>query len=244
MYEELRKSGAVLDDQNNVVLSYNNMLVRDLRLQQITGGFVTPDVVINPESGLESEDQELVEELLHSCISKPEPLPGANPKLQDLLAYLYQIRPEEKAIIWARFTPEVNLITEVLKKEYGDAAVVTFSGQTSIDQRTDARRRFQNDPDTRFFVGQISTGGIGITLTASSYELYFSNSWALRHRIQSEDRAHRTGQTKSVTYVDFLINMPWIDSKILKSLNSGKSYTETIMAEVREATRGTQSVRS
>ena len=238
MYEELRKSGAILREDDSVLLSYNNVLVRDLRLQQLTGGFITPNLVINPESDLGSEDQELVEELLHSCVSKPEALPGPNPKLQDLLAYIYQIRPEEKAIIWARFTPEVNLITEALKKEYGDAAVVTFSGQTNTDQRAEARRRFQTDSNTRFFVGQISTGGIGITLTASSYELYFSNSWALRHRIQSEDRAHRVGQTKSVIYVDFLIDMPWIDSKILKSLNSGKSYTETIMAEVREATRG------
>ena len=243
MYEELRKSGAVLREDDSVLLSYNNVLVRDLRLQQITGGFYTPDPQFDleqPTGYFDIEDPECwAAEIAAKFEKKVEPtqVPGPNPKLEDMLHYIRQIRAEEKAIIWARFTPEVDMLEAALKKEYGDGTVVSFSGKTSLDDRTLARQRFQGDPATRFFVGQIQTGGIGITLTAASYELYFSNSWALRHRIQSEDRAHRVGQTKSVIYVDWLIDMPWVDSKILLTLQQGKSYTEYIMSEIREVVR-------
>ena len=39
--------------------------------------------------------------------------------------------------------------------------------------------KFQNDPDVRFFVGNPTTGGYGLTLTAASYVVYFSNSYNL-----------------------------------------------------------------
>jgi len=63
---------------------------------------------------------------------------------------------------------------------------------------------FQEDPECRFFVGNPSTGGYGLTLTAASYVVYFSNSYNLEVREQSEDRAHRIGQDKNVTYIDLI----------------------------------------
>lgn len=227
VYDALNRTGAILQG-SKVLMSYSNVLVRDLRLQQITGGFITPDRDWTATVKLDDPDYEV--EPPHS-----QPIPGPNPKLEDLLGYVAQI--SEKAIIWCRFIPEVEMITEALRREYGHGSTVQFSGAVKEDDRTLARNRFQSDPDCRFFVGQIATGGIGITLTAASYELYFSNSWSLRHRVQSEDRAHRVGQTKNVTYVDFLIDEKWVDSKVLKALQDGKNYTDIIMQEVREATK-------
>ena len=61
------------------------------------------------------------------------------------------------------------------------------------------------------------TGGYGITLTAASNVIYYSNSYDLEKRLQSEDRAHRIGQHKPVTYVD-LIAEKTVDEKIIKAL--------------------------
>lgn len=146
-----------------------------------------------------------------------------------------------KVIIWSRFKPEIRAIVDALRKEYGEEAVVEFHGDINEDGRTLARRRFQSDPECTYFVGQVSTGGIGITLTAASTMIYFGNAWSLEDRIQSEDRFHRIGQdAESVTIIDILMDCGWVDSKILKALKDGRDYTEVVMEQINEATRGTR----
>jgi SNF2 family DNA or RNA helicase len=83
---------------------------------------------------------------------------------------------------------------------------------------------------TRYFVGNPSTGGYGITLTAANTVIYFSNSYDLEKRLQSEDRAHRIGQTGSVTYVD-LVSEKTIDERIIKSLKDKVNIANEIMGE-------------
>jgi len=71
---------------------------------------------------------------------------------------------------------------------------------------------------------------MGITLTASSTVIYYSNSYNLEHRIQSEDRAHRIGQANRVTYVD-LICPKTVDEKIVKALRSKKQLAGRILGD-------------
>ena len=78
-------------------------------------------------------------------------------------------------------------------------------------------KKFQNDDKCRFIVGTPQTGGYGITLTAANTVIYYSNGYDLEKRLQSEDRAHRIGQKKSVTYVDINAEET-VDEKIVKSL--------------------------
>ena len=92
------------------------------------------------------------------------------------------------------------------------------------------QERFQKDPDTRFFVGNPQTGSMGITLTAASAVVYYSNSYNLEHRLQSEDRAHRIGQDKNVLYVDLRCKGT-VDEKIIKALKSKKNIAQQIMGD-------------
>jgi SNF2 family DNA or RNA helicase len=108
--------------------------------------------------------------------------------------------------------------------------VVSYFGDTEQEDRRAAVSSFQDDPKVRFFVGNPQTGGFGITLTAASTVIYFSTDYSLERRLQSEDRCHRIGQTKSVTYVD--IRVPGtIDDKILKALKEKKDLAATIMGD-------------
>ena len=85
-----------------------------------------------------------------------------------------------------------------------------------------------------FFVGNPSTGGYGLTLTVASYVVYFSNSYNLEVREQSEDRAHRIGQDKNVTYID-LITENTIDEFIVSALDKKlKLSAETLGEEVKQ----------
>ena len=70
----------------------------------------------------------------------------------------------------------------------------------------------------------------GSALTAANTVIYYSNSYDLEKRLQSEDRAHRIGQTGSVTYVD-LVAEKTIDERIIKSLRSKINIANEIMGE-------------
>jgi SNF2 family DNA or RNA helicase len=122
-------------------------------------------------------------------------------------------------------------IEEELKLRFGPDSVATYYGGTPQDQRQEIVTRFQDKADPlRFFVGQPRTGGYGITLTAANTVIYFSNSYDLEIRLQSEDRAHRIGQTNKVTYIDMVLP-DTIDEKILQALRSKIDIAGQVLGE-------------
>ena len=138
---------------------------------------------------------------------------------------------EGKAIIWATYREDIKNIVATLKKAYGEASTVEYHGGVDATLRQEHIAQFQQvKGPTRYFVGNPQTGGYGITLTAANTVIYYSNSYDLEKRLQSEDRAHRIGQTGSVTYVD-LIAEGTIDEKIVKSLRNKIDIANEIMGE-------------
>jgi len=138
---------------------------------------------------------------------------------------------EGKVIIWATYREDIRKIVESLKKAYGEASTVEYHGGVDATLRQDHIAQFQDvKGPTRYFVGNPSTGGYGITLTAANTVIYYSNSYDLEKRLQSEDRAHRIGQTGSVTYVD-LVSEKTIDERIIKALKDKVNIANEIMGE-------------
>jgi SNF2 family DNA or RNA helicase len=116
-----------------------------------------------------------------------------------------------------------------LTKKYGPRSTVSYFGDTSDTERSEAIESFQNG-EARFFVGNPQTGGYGITLTAANTVVYFANSFDLAVRMQSEDRAHRIGQKQHVTYID-LIAEGTIDERIVKALRDKMDVASVVMGE-------------
>tara|TARA_R110001583_G_scaffold57300_2_gene171861 strand:+ start:4417 stop:5913 length:1497 start_codon:yes stop_codon:yes gene_type:complete len=138
---------------------------------------------------------------------------------------------EGKVIIWATYREDIKKIVESLKKAYGEASTVEYHGGVDATLRQDHIAQFQDvKGPTRYFVGNPQTGGYGITLTAANTVIYFSNSYDLEKRLQSEDRAHRIGQTGSVLYID-LIAEKTIDERIVKALKQKINIANEIMGE-------------
>ena len=79
-------------------------------------------------------------------------------------------------------------------------------------------------------VGTPSTGGYGITLTAANTVIYYSIGYDLEKRLQSEDRAHRIGQKKNVTYIDIIAEKT-VDEKIQESLCKKINIASEVMGE-------------
>jgi SNF2 family DNA or RNA helicase len=195
-----REARAVIEDKE---VSFTNKLTEIIKLHQVCCGFSKTD------------DGEVITF-------------GQNPKLKELKRILAET--DEKSIIWANYIHNIKEITQMLKETYGQEAVVSLYGEVSIEDRTDSVKRFQDDPRCRFLVGNPSVGGYGLTLTAAGNVIYFSNSYNLEHREQSEDRAHRIGQEKFVNYIDLVVPKT-IDELILKSLQNKKALSEEILGD-------------
>ena len=180
-----------------------SVLTQIMRLQQICCGFLQPD---------EGEMQEIKSHRLDELMNLSDEVQG-------------------KAIIWATYTHDIQRIADALRGRFGPEAVATYYGGTPQEERQDIVQRFQNKSDPlRFFVGQPKTGGYGITLTAATTVIYYSNSYDLEIRLQSEDRAHRIGQSNKVTYID-LVAPDTIDEKILTALRAKINIASQVLGE-------------
>ena len=205
IYNRLKRYAYATINQDEV--SFANKLTEILRLHQVTNGFV------------KSDDGTI--QVFDDC-----------PKLKELMEILEET--EGKFIIWANYVQNIKTIIEKIKEKYGADSVVSIFGEVSSEDRQQAVSKFQNDSSCRFFVGNPSTGGYGLTLTSASYVVYFSNSYNLEVREQSEDRAHRIGQDKNVTYID-LITENTIDEFIVSALDKKlKLSAETLGEEVKK----------
>ena len=147
----------------------------------------------------------------------------------ELMAVVEEL--QGKAIIWASWTHDIGRIVQALRRRFGDEAAASYFGETEQKNRQEIVEKFQ-DPDSelRFFVGQPRTGGFGLTLSVAQTVIYFSNSYDLEIRLQSEDRAHRIGQENKVTYID-LISPKTIDERIVNALRGKIKIADTILGE-------------
>jgi len=152
-----------------------------------------------------------------------------NNRMKELLDLLEEM--EGKVIIWANYVYDIEQIVKTIGQEYGNDSIVQYYGAIESKTRQTNIDKFQ-DPKSkaRFFIGNPQTGGYGITLTAASNVIYYSNGYDLEKRLQSEDRAHRIGQKKSVTYVD-IIARKTVDEKIVKALRKKINIASAVMGE-------------
>ena len=150
-------------------------------------------------------------------------------RIEELLDVLDEI--EGKVIIWANYIYDIEQITKAVKKKYGNDSIVQYYGAVDNETRQTNIEKFQNpDSPAKYFIGNPQTAGYGITLTAASTVVYYSNNYDLEKRLQSEDRAHRIGQNKSVTYIDFITEKT-VDEKIVKALRKKINIASEVLGD-------------
>ena len=149
-------------------------------------------------------------------------------RITELMDVLEEV--EGKAIIWANYQHDITNIIKAIVEKYDDESIVDYYGLTPQEDRQENIQKFQNNSKCRFLIGTPQTGGYGITLTAANTVIYYSNGYDLEKRLQSEDRAHRIGQKKSVTYVD-LIAEKTVDEKIVKALRKKINIASEVLGE-------------
>lgn len=197
---------------NGQMISASVVLAKLTKLRQITSGFV------------------YVEE------GKAAPMPE-NPKLDQLKEILEQIKGH-KVVIWTNFREEMAMIKRLLDERREQYAWI--DGSVPQDQRQVHIDRFQTDTRCSYFIGQQHAGGIGITLTAGDYCIFFANDYSPEIRLQCEDRLHRIGQKNNVTYIDLILKAT-IDVSIKSMLRKKMSLSDQIASiNLQEVVNGSE----
>ena len=200
-YVEIRDEAmTILKDE---LIAVNSIMTQMIRLQQVLSGY------------LKTEEGKI--------LSLP------NYRIQAVLDILEE--SSGKVIIWSRFRHDIQSLEKEIAAKFGQDSVASYYGDTSDDQRKEAVELFQQpDSKLRFFVGNPQTAGFGLTLTEATTMIYYANDFNLETRIQSEDRCHRIGQKKSVTYID-LITSGTIDERIVKALRKKIDISAKVLGE-------------
>lgn len=202
IYEQLRKSSFLeLETGENVTAT--TILTMYLRLMQLTGGFLTADESTRPKQ--------------------------VNTAKLDALADIvddYVVDAGKKLVIFARFRAEIAAIENLLrlrKIQYG-----SIYGDVLMEERGKIVEDFQTNPDTKVFVAQIQTAGLGITLHAASTAVFYSYDYNYANYAQALARIHRIGQRLPVTYIHLVVDGS-IDEKILAALENKEDMAKTVV---------------
>lgn len=207
-YEDIRKELITIFEQGGVSVA-KTALTRDLRLNQVTSGHLTMD------SGeiYQFED---------------------NSKMKLLGDLLTSELEGKKIIIWAVFRAD---IAEIQKVCYAlQLKQVTVFGDTPNDERQILIDQFQNDPETRIFIGNPASAGTGITLTASDVAVFYSYNYNLGNYLQAMGRNHRKGSEihDKITYLH-LIAKGTVDEAIVAGLERKEDLADRVLNHIRGA---------
>lgn len=140
--------------------------------------------------------------------------------------------PEDKVIVWAKYLNSIEDISEALCEEYGKEKVCLYHGGLNAKQRDAELDRFEAKDGARFLVATQSCGGHGLNLQFCRWQIFFANGFKYSERLQAEDRCHRHGQRRHVTYID-LCASDTIDEKIDEALAKKGSLLDAFRREVK-----------
>ena len=203
LYRDLVKESYAELGQSEVTVT--NILTRLLRLSQLTGGFLGDDEGNAPQR-------------------------VSTAKMAALEDIVDEVTQEgKKLVVIARFVPEIRAICQMLEKHgIGYSCIMG-----EVKNRDEQVAAFQNAPDTQVFVGQIATAGLGITLTAASTMVFYSEDYSMSNFEQAKARIHRVGQKENCTYL-YLVARGTVDEKVLKALRDKADLARTLVDDYRQ----------
>lgn len=234
MYDDLKRK--CVAEMGGRAVTASNPLTKMLRLQQIIGGFFVPDQNLQLElfndNGLWTLPvEEIAEKLTERLDAAAIPIEDNCPRLVSLMDDIAQT--EGKVLIWARFRPEIAMIAKALGRQYGPHTVGQAHGGIPSDIRQQIIDDFQkDDSELRFIVANPQCKGVsrGQNLCKAVSEYYYSNSFSLEDRLQSEDRPHSPGQTKNLAVVD-MVAPGTLDEKVIGALRGKKELADLVTGD-------------
>lgn len=204
LYRQLQKES--IAELEGCEVTANHVLVRMLRLQQMTGGFLVDDS--GTKHQVNTAKLDALDDIVDSLV----------------------LDEGKKLIVFCRFLAEMDAIEELLKGKLAKQRLryVRIDGSVKASFRGGIVQDFQENPACRVFLGELDACAEGLTLTAAQTVVYYSVNWNLAKYQQSADRVHRIGQTGTCTYIHLVVPGT-IDTKIMDALKSKSDIAKSVV---------------
>ena len=139
--------------------------------------------------------------------------PEESVKMLKLLEIVrYYVKNNHKILIFSSFKSVIDNV-ELLFKE-NNITSYKITGSVKSNERNELVNNF-NKNNINCFLITLKAGGVGLSLTSADIVIHLDIWWNPQVEIQATDRAHRIGQTKTVTVLK-LITRGTIEENILK----------------------------
>lgn len=146
-------------------------------------------------------------------------------RIDDMAYNINQITASEKVIIWAKDRYSIDAIVKYL----GAENCAEFHGGIAQNRREQQLADWRTGK--RFLVATPSCAGHGLTLTEAGYVIFYNDGFKYSERLQAEDRAHRIGQTRPVTYITLTCSNS-IDERIEDNLTQKGNVLKSFRSEI------------
>ena len=195
--------------EDHVTIAKNKMVVT-LRLQQISSGFIMGHTEeLSDDAPIWSDDYDIgPDEVVW--------LDECNPRLQQLLRDIDEL--DKPLLIFTRFSAEAAKIYELLKDKYNTCLITGWKNVGSVE-------KFKAG-EYEIMVANIAKMSRGHNLQIAHTTVYYSNTFSMEHRQQSEFRTFRIGQEFPCTYIDY--ESCAVDKLVNDSLKLKKGLLEYI----------------
>lgn len=172
-------------------------MTRDLCSCPICRAIVIPGTIQVPQDRMESPALEV----------------QASSKMEKLRAILSGDIRREKVIIFTHWKAEMEIIQRMCQSL--DLVSDTIHGGVDMESRNAIVQRFQDELSTlQIVICQIQTAACGLNLTAARHVIFTSLDWTPATHMQALARAHRIGQTQTVT-VHYIVATGTVDQHVI-----------------------------
>ncbi len=225
VYDRIRKEGVMqLAGEPEQVIQ--NCLGIMLRLHQVAGGY---GVKVREERYIGKGDVPKMK-LVYDSVELVTP--ELNPKMIAVAGAIEEIG-KRQFLLWAQYQPEIDGLRWWLRKM--GLRVGELHGGVPDEQRQPMVRAFARG-DLDCVLGNPGTGGMGYTMMAAEYNLFYNNGFKAIDRVQAEDRNWGQGQTKSPVVMDFFCEKT-IDMVVWAALQQKQDMSTYLRTRLKEIDR-------
>ena len=151
---------------------------------------------------------------------------GDRIKIDELLRVVKEsIENNHKILIFSSFKRVLDNVKELFAKN--NITYYMIDGSVKSKDRMDMVEKFNSD-DTNCFLITLKSGGTGLNLTGADTVIHLDIWWNPQVENQATDRAHRIGQTKTVSVIK-LVTKGTIEERIIELQDKKKILSENLI---------------
>jgi TATA-binding protein-associated factor len=134
-----------------------------------------------------------------------------------------------RALIFCQIKKYMYMIEKEILKKF-NIPYLLLDATLNPKERFETAEKFNNHPKYKILLLSTNIGSLGLNLTGADTVIFMEHDWNPMKDLQAIDRAHRIGQTKTVT-VYRLISMGTLEEKIMNLQRFKKKLHRMLITE-------------